>query len=570
MNKSDLRGDVMAEESGLREPAGRPSWWLVGSIALGLLLILWPWLLKLPVPDESTFFYEGWQVAQGKVAYRDFFEFIGPGTLYWVALLIKLFGFSVLAIRLSMLVTLGLCFRLTWLLAEPFLNRRWRWLLMLFLMTVFIGSIQVQHHYYSAFTGLLAVWLLTESSRHHKNHYLWAAGVAVGLTGLITQSLGILLAGALALALVLQGWLGEGQSPVRAISRMLLHFVLPMLAPVGLTALYFASQGALKDLAYDTFGWLMSGSYAKTTSHWYVLDFFTHSYSYLDAFRRRPDFFFRHPDLLLSMLVSFLQSFLPVLGMLWGGEILFARWRKGSAGWQDPRQSAFLFLLAGAAAFFVANFSYPNTMLVAFHGWLHYILAFAALAELSRRHARLTSVTSGVLLTLAAGAVLNTGLESLRAYHTPGIISFGTRERTLSPVGNTRDGVLAVNALLGYLHDRMRPKDHDIFVYNGAPEMYMLTDQTNPTRYGILMALYNTPAQIEEAVSDLRRRQPRFIMYNQLDALDFKYDLRFIHARNYDYHMHPLEKLMDEAYQPMGQMGNLIIYERKGGTSPGE
>ena len=44
--------------------------------------ILWPYFAKMTTPDESTFIYEGLLTSRGAVPYRDFFDFVFPGTFY--------------------------------------------------------------------------------------------------------------------------------------------------------------------------------------------------------------------------------------------------------------------------------------------------------------------------------------------------------------------------------------------------------------------------------------------------------------------------------------------------------
>ena len=118
-----------------------------GLLGLWLLFICWPYFIKLPVQDESTFLYEGYQVALGKLPYRDFFDFILPGIFYLVAGLIKLFGVSMIVFRTAALLMVLGCIAMTMQLARFFLPRG-GWITLGLLLWVFHlpAGLELQHH----------------------------------------------------------------------------------------------------------------------------------------------------------------------------------------------------------------------------------------------------------------------------------------------------------------------------------------------------------------------------------------------------------------------------------------
>ncbi len=61
--------------------------------------------LLLQTPPEGLLVYGAVRIVHGQVFARDFFEVVGPGTFYWLALFFKLFGVTFAATRICLFVT---------------------------------------------------------------------------------------------------------------------------------------------------------------------------------------------------------------------------------------------------------------------------------------------------------------------------------------------------------------------------------------------------------------------------------------------------------------------------------
>ena len=62
--------------------------------------------LAMPQPgDENVYFYMGKLITEGKVPYRDFFYAHPPLHVYLIALVYKIFGFNIVALKLIPLVS---------------------------------------------------------------------------------------------------------------------------------------------------------------------------------------------------------------------------------------------------------------------------------------------------------------------------------------------------------------------------------------------------------------------------------------------------------------------------------
>ncbi len=78
--------------------------YLIFTLCAGLYLFPFMRLL-LQTPPEGLLVYGAVRIVHGQVFARDFFEVVGPGTFYWLALFFKLFGVTFAATRICLFVT---------------------------------------------------------------------------------------------------------------------------------------------------------------------------------------------------------------------------------------------------------------------------------------------------------------------------------------------------------------------------------------------------------------------------------------------------------------------------------
>ena len=224
--------------------------WLVW-LALGaffVLLTVWSWRKWTDVlVDFGLQFYTPWQLAQGKVLYRDISYIAGgPLSQYYHALLFKSFGASYLVIALSnlaitALATWGVC---RWLLrATDKLTALAGGVLMLGVFCFghlhYVGNYnfitpytcETTHGMALAILSLLcsAKWMATNRAR-----WAGAAGLALGAVFLTKPEIFVAAAGALGCAIVLQL-----QQPPRFRPGAWLALAGGMILPATLFAFYF-------------------------------------------------------------------------------------------------------------------------------------------------------------------------------------------------------------------------------------------------------------------------------------------------------------------------------------------
>ena len=210
------------------------------------------------IGDEGALVHGAQRVASGQIPFKDFFEVMGPGAFYWLALWFKVLGVSWLTSRLAILVTsLGTAYAMY--VATKRIQPRTT---VAAVPSLIYGVLSVplwpgaNYHFDSNFGALLAFasYVGLPGSRLRS----FAAGVLAGLTATIQPQKGVATFGALTVVTVLD--------PHRSRAEKLSHssFMFLGFASVGLAVLvFFYLQGALGDLAVRQ---RHSGRSASTTT----------------------------------------------------------------------------------------------------------------------------------------------------------------------------------------------------------------------------------------------------------------------------------------------------------------
>lgn len=138
--------------------------------------------------DAPGFAIKGVRMLGGELPYRDFFEFLTPGTDLFYALLFRCFGVSLGAMHLAMaLVAAMVAWWLTWCASR--LMRGWFVVLpaVLLLGLVLNFSLDPTHHWFSIVALMGAAWLLFDGDSLGR---IAGAGAFCGLAASFTQTEG--------------------------------------------------------------------------------------------------------------------------------------------------------------------------------------------------------------------------------------------------------------------------------------------------------------------------------------------------------------------------------------------
>jgi hypothetical protein len=429
---------------------------------------------------EGSILCDATRVLHGQVFARDFFEVIGPGSIYWTAAFFKLFGPTFLATRVDLFVSsLGTG------LALYFLSRqvctRYQALPTIILAAIYFGGSwpAVNHHVDSNFFGLASVVTLLLGHRQHKSYLLIATGCLAAITSVIHQPKGILLFCAFVAWLWLQR--RNAPAPLAAIGSLAQGY----LATTALVLAYFWSQGALHSLIYANFLFPFHhyGTVNRVRYAHGILQFYWTPWTSAKISKWFTG---------IAVIVITPALFIAALPLL----LCFVGIRYP---WKSVTPEISLYWLSGWA-FWFSEIHRKEIWHLAFGSPLLILLCVHALTESKRKQADLAL---GILaISAICLATINSSVALASGFHTS-----RTRVGTFALVGQ------GSTETLKYLNENV-PAGEAILCYPYCPAYYFLSATTNPTRYSLLAYNYNTPAQFREVVDVLSRQRVKYVLWD--------------------------------------------------------
>src|SRR5229473_3649382 len=189
-------------------------------------------------PDEGIILQGAQRILHGEVLYRDFFSFFTPGSYYFLALLFKIFGSSILVARTALVFFGGLFSVVNYLLARRVCSRGSALMVAgLVTLTTLPYRFLVLHNWDSTLWACLALYCAVRwlESPHWK--WAFATGSLVSLTGLFEQSKGAGLLLGLSLGFLIIA-LSDRQRKLFAHTRMVV-LAIGLTWPLVVTVIYF-------------------------------------------------------------------------------------------------------------------------------------------------------------------------------------------------------------------------------------------------------------------------------------------------------------------------------------------
>jgi 4-amino-4-deoxy-L-arabinose transferase-like glycosyltransferase len=441
-------------------------------------LYLLPFMrLLLQGTDEGLLVSGAVRVAHGQVFARDFFEIVGPGTFYWLAIFFKLFGVTFIATRICLFVSsLGTGLLMYFLSAR--VCERYRTLPCILLAGTYLGFLwpTISHHVDSNFFALASVACMVVWQDGRKGGLLVAAGVLAGATTWFLQPKGVLLLLALLLWLCVERL--RRFAPLSSIAMVIAGY----LSAIGLVLAYFWSRHALRDLVYADFIWPV-GHYEEVNIVPYGMGIFREYWAGWAGPMSGVSWRTGLSVVLITpfILVAVLPALLPVLGV--------------SHRKNNVKPEIVLYWLCGFALW-LSEFHRKDIHHLVFGSPLLIILCIYYLEQYRAKLADLA------LQVLAISAVCLGGFNfvlSLTAH------SMATR------VGSV--AVFKSDPALTALEDRTTPGE-EIFVYPSSPEYYFLSATMNPTRFSGLGYNYNSASEFQGVVRILDEHRVRYVLWN--------------------------------------------------------
>jgi hypothetical protein len=499
-SKAAVRREASLRES---EPITIPekSWteWAIALllfIASCLYLRLFYNFISFDRQDEGIILQGAARIIQGQVLYRDFFTFYTPGSYYWMALLFRVFGTSILVGRAALMVYGGVYSSITFLLARRVASRA-NSLLAAFAMTVIClpQGFVVVHNCDSTLWACLALYCAVRVLEGGNELWIFATGSLAAVTCLTDQPKGVGLVLGLGVGFLILRMRRSGSALTWTRER-LAAWVIGFCWPLIGTIIYFGLNHALVDMAkamwwpfthYSTFAALPYG----WVPWWENAVKAVIQGSWASRF--------------LAMLVFTPYLLAAILPLVMVGVLGFRGWRlcmNRTAG----RRTEYYVLVSAVGAGLLAPLlatHRPDT----FHLITFAPISFIALAWIFGEM-DISSSHSGSLYSLCFLSVLASAVVCGIALLLP---NFNAHFRN-----QTRRGVLfseKPNQVVPYMQHHLAPGQR-ILAYPYLPLYYFLTDTYNISKYEWVQPGLHTKEEFNEVLSSLAGEQPDVVIFS--------------------------------------------------------
>lgn len=486
------------------------AWAIFGGVFLLLLAIDGNRLLP-GTNDEGIYLDAAERMLHGHRLYTDFFGYITPG-VYWVQeFFFRVFGVTMTAGRLPVLLYFSaecaLLFFLAARLASP--GAAFLALLMYFSIEASDLSLLTAQHRWDSGAIALGSIAFAVSGHLGKRKFDWmAAGALSVLAAFFTPSMAFVTA-ATAMWLVF----------ARELRLRLVPFLGGGLGAGAVLVLACAATGLLFPFL-DQMRWL-SRNYSGVN----VMAYGQTIGGYGNLLEGPRDFSMLIRGLVVLSLA--LPAILPVTNLA-GWPVALALRPPGN----PVKRRAIQYLLVCSVALVASTYPRPDLTHLAWVAPVAFVLAAALIAQAASRWIQ----ASVIVIAIFGAAIL--------LLYLAGTLGGA---RLNSPVGEVR---VAKNLApdIERLLSTVKPGD-TAFVHPYKPLMYFLTQSVNPTRYSYLAPGLMTDQDEDSALNDLRGSPPRWVMLLRLTPQEF---LRvFPNADLSRMRYNRLEDWIDQNYSPV-------------------
>lgn len=443
--------------------------------------------ILLQATDEGTLLYGAVRVTEGQVPCRDFFEVMGPGTFYWLAIFFKLLGTTWFASRVALMLTSVTTGVLTYFLTRRLYSDFASVPAILLLATSFgILWPAISHHNDSNLFALSSFAVFTLWLDKRSPVLLFCAGLLAGMTTCFLQPKGALLV----VSLLTSVWLlrRKDESTLRWTGAIISGYI-----SVGAGVVYlYLRAGALPDLIYTNVTWPLH-NYSHVNAVPYAmgtLDFYWGKWMPVLTSSLSPGL-----GLGVASILEVPFLFIAALPILLGGLAVRLRSRGFSHATLPYWLSGMAVWLSELHRQDITHLVYGSPLLV--------ILCFHLLSELKSRMSRFALQLISVCAIVLAGFIACVAL------------------RTNTEIATRRGSVYSFRAdpILSFLDTHVKP-GAAIFSYSYCPMYYFLSATKNPTRFSILEYHMNTASEFREVVHDLETSKVKYVVWdNVVDTL---------------------------------------------------
>jgi len=436
---------------------------------------------------------------EGEVPYRDFFEFITPGSIYLAGLLFSIFGTSLFVAKaMAILSASGIVFFVSKISMR--LLRTTIYSLIPPLLTLFYAFPTWPYYSYqwlSVLCALMALWSILPPERSLTWHLV--SGLFSSISFLFLQHRGIVIALSLMASSLLGAMIFNRER--KRLIRELAIFLFGFITPLTIFFFYLYITSSLGYFLYDAFIWVFQG----------YLHYFNYSSYYLPGKLKIIGFFEQYPFFIAlikaRMVIAF--GYLPIL--LYSGYSLYFIIR----GWKrhlNPEDIVLLYCFVGGLGMFLTGFHRSDYLHMSYASpWLWLLLAHSLDIGSQRRGISIFTKSLTILIFLE---ILYRPCQQLRDCFSYSLEV--TTKRGALFFKDEKDARV-YKEILKFLDDI--PQSDDVFIYYWSHHFYYFAGRRSPTRYCGIRPNYNTEDQIAEVVSVLKFKDIKYIIYDSVDKL---------------------------------------------------
>jgi len=473
-------------------------------------LLLWIFgdRLILGTNDEGIYLDAAERILHGQKPYVDFFGYMTPGSFWMQALAFQLFGVTLAAGRVLVLLYVALECSLIYCLVERFASRAAAIVTAIFFLafqTADATMLTAQHRWDSSAFALASIAMCLGSRRQ----WLVVSGFLIACAALATPSVALVAVATLVWLRKRAGWYILGASIASAVAIAVLW--LGGTLPAFVLQLHWLSRN-YSSVNVMPYGAVIGGYRAlfEGAGAWEL------------------------PVRFCVVLCLALPAVLPVLAVV-GGAVY----------WLRAREPEIPYLSCCVIALVASTYPRSDIAHLAYVAALSYAVTGILMFRLLPARAN-----AWIAISIAMGAAafaFQIQLPSrLRILHTP--------------VGDVRAGSVDA-ALVEDLLFQVRPHQ-SLFVYPYKPLLYFLTQAENPTRYPYLAPGMMSAQDAQLALSELEARPPDWVLYMDLDRAEF--ERVFPAGKQLDPHYPQLESWIHANYDSAGgaPLGGYLLLRR--------
>ncbi len=453
-------------------------------------------------PDPWIALYGAKRILEGQLLYKNFFDFITPGTDYMLAGVFYIFGLKLTVAHMAVILANAIVVSIVVFISFDMIKNKWLGLLPGLLFSLYSPYYYyVSHHWFILLPVILALLTGTKNVKEHahKTHNWFFTGLATAGAFLFIQSIGFTLFGMILLFII--WYYTADRLRVKPILQPLLYYSAGFMIPLILVVICFALSGSLGAFIYDSFLWPFS--------HYRVINLST-------------------PYAILRLLVRELSSEGIIMGLIYafiayfGIVLSFISFLHAVINLQK-KKSAELSLMAFVSFFCMGIIIglLPNPP--AFHLMVFlpvYMLAVIVIFEYapfwSSRIVRAGFYFYFVSITVV---ISYNAYRFFIAYSRP----LNAVEAFQTPIGKVKMfkeyKYLPISYPYSFLNELPMKLPKYIFVMYWSPSIYLLTGTDNPTPLNTYMPYYNTKGQAMSVIQALKSNHTDLVIMD--NAIEF-------------------------------------------------